>query len=430
MQESLFPTFPPHPFQSRGSPSLFHTENQYNQAQYRSTLPSFHNLGGNRQSSSQAEIKAIHLPREDSNCRNEYPESNGRSVIPSTTYNNNHLHHPQLIPSSNLHNHIHNGDFGRFSPRTYPTPFSPLLSSNIQSSIQATLPDDDSVRHQGQGRRRRGRLSTACVNCHRRKQRCDGNGSQACGLCVKRGVSCSFRTESDTSYNAYANRYSTSTNYNASRVNPMSTAPLGASLTDSASASNSVSYTLPPIQPSFEHDQEHTSLFEPERERDISRLPPFVEYGHKRYYNYGDYAREPIGESSMNGQVFFSASPTPAYMHNEPGTMIEYKYKYNKVNQHPDSYSDAGEISRNSSSSSSSQAQTNDSYPESSVRSTIPSDTALDRGSYIDDYWKPYAITREAKANLINNSVMASNRRNISISHLIESQEEEEYFHY
>ncbi|WVW85748.1 hypothetical protein I302_107786 [Kwoniella bestiolae CBS 10118] len=53
-------------------------------------------------------------------------------------------------------------------------------------------------------KRRRGRLATACVNCNRRKQRCDGE--VPCGLCVKRNVPCSYPTEMNTSYNADAER--------------------------------------------------------------------------------------------------------------------------------------------------------------------------------------------------------------------------------
>ncbi|WWC71673.1 uncharacterized protein I206_105631 [Kwoniella pini CBS 10737] len=52
-------------------------------------------------------------------------------------------------------------------------------------------------------KRRRGRMATACIECNRRKQKCDG--SNPCGLCVKRRVECKYPTTiTDTSYNDYA----------------------------------------------------------------------------------------------------------------------------------------------------------------------------------------------------------------------------------
>ncbi|WVQ68204.1 uncharacterized protein L199_006411 [Kwoniella botswanensis] len=66
-------------------------------------------------------------------------------------------------------------------------------------------------------KRRRGRLATACVNCNRRKQRCDGE--IPCGLCVKRNVPCSYPTEMNTSYNADAERVKQSATMVASGFN-------------------------------------------------------------------------------------------------------------------------------------------------------------------------------------------------------------------
>ncbi|WWD18968.1 hypothetical protein CI109_103425 [Kwoniella shandongensis] len=66
------------------------------------------------------------------------------------------------------------------------------------SSVETSTPAQPEV-----GKRRRGRNPTACGECNRRKQKC--NGESPCKNCKKRGVAdrCEFPTHQDTSWSAH-----------------------------------------------------------------------------------------------------------------------------------------------------------------------------------------------------------------------------------
>ncbi|OCF57395.1 hypothetical protein L486_04853 [Kwoniella mangroviensis CBS 10435] len=106
----------------------------------------------------------------------QQPNEAGPSTHPHQLASS-YLSHPQQLPMVYSAN-----------PPEHPT-------NPYQQIYHRTPPDN---------KRRRGRLATACVNCNRRKQRCDGE--IPCGLCLKRNVPCSYPTEMNTSYNADAER--------------------------------------------------------------------------------------------------------------------------------------------------------------------------------------------------------------------------------
>ncbi|WWC63185.1 uncharacterized protein I303_105785 [Kwoniella dejecticola CBS 10117] len=100
-------------------------------------------------------------------------------------------------------------------PSTYPDQFGPAYIPHPQFPPQQMTfvnPRTENPSHHPNphafphiphdNKRRRGRMATACIECNRRKQKCDG--VYPCGLCVKRKVECRYPTTAmDSSHRAY-----------------------------------------------------------------------------------------------------------------------------------------------------------------------------------------------------------------------------------